>query len=254
MNLSKAPLEILDISNLILERPKDLEIDVSYRNKIFALYKDYLDLLDIESMSILPSYLKNIKGFGLHSKWLYTLDRENNVFKQAYESSKKELVEPGAQIGSVFLESKFYKIKVLQDGLLLFLGQKGELLTNLWPFSITKQGVLGLDVYKRNLQLLYWTKQSIGFVDFSREFWQHTYLYTGRNITDCLLINEGSAALFIDNNKLYLAQIQPQGEPHIEFVTDIKNDTSFFYSETSGSVYYLEPERGLLNSIKIIPK
>ncbi len=231
VNLAKTPYEILDISKLIQEKP-----------------------LDIESMSVSPHYLENIKGYGVHDRWIYTLDDKNNIFRQTFDKAEKKPVFGNAQFGAtVFSESDFYKIKVLQSNIFLFLSQKGELLTNYFPYSLIEKGVEGLQLHKANLKLLYWTKQSIGLIDFS-DVIESNILYTGRNITDCFWVIEPTHVLFNDKERLYLCEIEPQGEPHIEFITEIEDNSSFFYCDKTGSVYFLEPQSRNLNSIKIIQR
>lgn len=251
----KTTADILDITKLIQERPLDIEWNDFNRGKIFTLYRGYINLIDIESGSILPRYVENIKGYGAYLKWLYTLDADNNVFKQTYDKKQKESLVYDSGFRDIFLgKTEFYKIKILEGDTLLFLGRKGQLVTNLSPYNIINRGVRGLEFYKKRPGFLYWTKQSIGVANINKYVRKFLLYNAGANITDCFLINEGTHALFNDNNRVYLIEIEPQKRHHIEFITRVKDNTSFFYSDETGCVYYLEPNKGNLNSIEIFPR
>ncbi|MDD5538585.1 MAG: hypothetical protein PHF12_06445, partial [Candidatus Omnitrophica bacterium] len=75
-----------------------------------------------------------------------------------------------------------------------------------------------------------------------------------RNIQQCLWIYEGSHILFRDANKVFLAELMPQGPPHIEFLVQVKNNTDIFYSEDTGTIYYLDAKIEGLQALNILPK
>jgi len=265
VDITKTIPEILDISRLIQVKPLDIGWNDFKRGRVFTLYRDYVNLLDVESMSIFPHYMENIRGYGLYLKWIYAISRDNNVFKQTYDKKEEGHLPYGPKFGKRFFgQTEFYKIKVLQDNIILFLSRNGKLITNLPPYNLIDRGVIGLEFYKNPPGLLCWTKHSIGIVDFVQKSYRGSFINktadqriiygAGTNITDCVLANEGSHVLFDNDNKLYLLEVEPQGGPHIELITAVKEDSSFFYSDETGYVYYLDPQSGYLNSIELFPR
>ncbi|MBF0522583.1 MAG: PEGA domain-containing protein [Candidatus Omnitrophica bacterium] len=265
VNFAKTPQEILDISKLIDEKSADLFWSDSNRSKILAFHGDYLDLLDTEEMSVSPRYVENVKGYGATAKWVYTMDMENNVLRHLYHPVEKQPFLDNAQFDEDLLgESRPYKIKVLDGDNILLLGPKGQLVVNLPPYNLAKDGVVGLEFYKKIFTLLYWTKQSINLVDFSEQpenqspvkkgVHQSIVYENGKNITDCFFVDEGMHIIFKDNDRLYLLEIEPAGPPHVEFLAEVKKDSSFFYAQETGAVYYLDSQTRHLNSIQVVPK
>jgi len=256
VNLAETPAEIVDISALISERPVDIVWNDSDRYRIFALYRDSLDIVNVRTGALFPGYIEGIKGCGISHKWLYILDEKNNVLRQAYDKDREELVYSWRwDSGEVFKMSGFYRIRALENGAILFLGQRGRLLINKPPYSLVERGVIGLEFYKKNQDiLLYWTKNSIGILDFSLGLAQRVVNDSGTNITDCFFVNEGRYALFNDNNVLRLIEVFPGGTDDAEQVVEIKNNTSFFYSEDTGKAYYIDPRDSGLKSVTIVPR
>ncbi|MDD5584784.1 MAG: PEGA domain-containing protein [Candidatus Omnitrophica bacterium] len=265
INVDKSPFEVMDISKLMPKRPLDIAWSDFNRTKLFAAYKGHLNLLDIESLSLVPYYVENMKGYGVHEKWVYTLDKHNNVFRQTHEKGQKELLFENSQLGNEsFSQAKIYAIDVLEDDTLLFSNHRGQLVTNVPPYNLIEKGALGFLYYKRTSQLLYWTRQAIVIVDFSQTpanlilpqiiARQNIVYDSGKDIGDCFMTNDDTHVVFNDNDKLCVLEIEPQGPNHVEVIADIQKNSSFFYSQSTGIVYYLGAHNGNLNTIDIMQR
>lgn len=259
INLEDSQPEIMDITKFISQKPINIEWDNAAQNILFVVYEDHIDRLDIPSMRIYSGYLEKTKGFGIYNKWIYLLDDNRNVFKYSYDGSEKNLLFDDTYFGtSLFSRPNIYEIKLLQNNIILFIGMDGRLVTNLYPYLLINKGLRGYESYKNKDHFLYWTNHAIGIVEFRPEAKQEAVLNVlydkGKKITDCFFAYENSHVLFNDNNRIYLLEIEPQGEHHIEFIAEAKSDARIFYSDITGLVYYLDPKNGYLNAVKVIPK
>jgi hypothetical protein len=59
--------------------------------------------------------------------------------------------------------------------------------------------------------------------------------------------------IFNDNDQIFLLEVEPQGLHHVEFIANMKKSSSLFYTNGSGSVYYLA-EGGQLKRLQVMPK
>lgn len=254
--------EIVDITNLIQGEPMGMEWDEKDTKYIFVIYKNYVDRINIKSMAVSPKYIENVKGCGLYGNEIYIVDDKGSVGILTRDKEKIKTSSAENQFGCQLLEkSDFWKINILRKDVLLFMGKQGQLAANVAPYELTKNGVKGFKFYENKGKLLFWTNKSIGMADFkanedSALFKTDVILKTiynkGEDITNCFLIDE-THVVFGDYNNLYLLEIEPQGEHHVKFICKIQKNSSIFYSNEKGVVYYLDSQTGYLNFIEVIP-
>lgn len=254
---------VTDVTPLILDVPMAVEWTTQPPETIFVFYGKQLDRLEIGPASLFPKYIEPIKGFGLRDKWIYILDQENTVRRLTYDKGKEEILFRDEFLaGQLFSPADTYAIKFINADTLVFHSRRGQLLTNRPPYRIAEKDIRGVEFDEKHKLLVFWTGQSISWADFHpsaeeksifSEAVKITSLYeNGRDITDVFLTADGTHLVFKDGNRLFLAEIEPQGEHHIEFITDIKKDSGIFYDSDSGEVYYINSENGELCSIEVM--
>ena len=260
----KEPL-LEDLTDLFVEKPLRVEWDPHERRYLFAFRDGHLNRLDVETKTLLPGFLEGIRGMGLFHKMIYVL-REDGTFQRMDEDGKNEevILSAPAITRPLFGGSGFIQVKVLSKNLILFLGEDGELLANRLPYRFVEEGVRGFDFDASRERLLLWKSDAIGILDFSKEPMESDLFERGprlvwafkkgRDIEQAFWVHEGSHLLFRDRENIYLLELETPGNPHLESLLRVKGTSSIAYSEATGRLYYLEPVKGRLCSIEIVPQ
>ena len=267
LKLKNGKTDFLDITKLIPRSPELITWNVFDDTNIFTLHGNTLNRIDIEASAYFPDYIEDIRGFGLSGKWIYVLDKDNNLLRYSYDKQDSNVLPERGLLGKKLFDRKdIYRIEVLSDDSILFLGRNGRLFSRIAPYEIVKQAVVGITVHKRGGAALFWTREYIGVIEFikqrddslpeiSRPNARIKKVYTkGRQITKCLWAYDASYILFQDGENLFLLDLMPQGENYAEKIAGLKKDTSFYYSEEHGEAYFLSQTAGRLTAIKIIPQ
>ena len=264
----KEEIQIKDITSLFSEKPRQIEWDPQAKKYLFAFQNDYLNRINLSLNTTEPKFLDRIRGYGLFEKKLYIL-RSNNTFEQMDLDGKWEklLLRDPALGGSLFGTKGNYQVKVFSDDIILFLGEKGELLGNRLPYRFIEEGVLGLEFYPKLKRVLIWKKDALGILDFSKqrsELGEKEVFETGpkliwvfkkgEKIEQAFWVYEGSHILFQDKNKVFLLELETYGKPHLNFLVEVKRKSSIFYSEESGKLYYIDSITGNPTSMEILPR
>ncbi|RJP29104.1 MAG: PEGA domain-containing protein [Candidatus Omnitrophota bacterium] len=254
---------VFDITKLIQEKPSYVFYGNRQDHELFLGGAKRMDYLNIIEMSLYPEYFKDIKGFGAGEKWIYVLDKNNKVSRYSYNKNNKQTLLGDNNLGDeLFNRSSFYRIYIYNDDLMLFLGDKGDLLTNRPPYRISDKGVSGFEINRDAGSLVYWTKNSIGIVYFEEETGDSLFNETVvirplkadmRNLKKCFWVDNNHVLLH-DQDKLYLAELQPDGKDHIDMIYSLARDSGVFYSPKSGFCYFLDHKNRQLAGIRIIQK
>ncbi len=99
--------------------------------------------------------------------------------------------------------------------------------------------------------LLIFTPTKIGMWDNSQKSLRWLF-QKGHNISQAFWANNASNVLFKDNNEVFLLDKEMFGTNRIQKITNIRSDTSFFYNEKTGRIYFIEPQESLLASVQIL--
>jgi hypothetical protein len=215
--------------------------------------------------AVYPEYLERVRGFGAKGKKLYVLSHEGVLLRMNQDRTGAEiLLSDTALSASIFDPKSFYEIRPLSAGTLAFLGDEGQLTTNHLPHRICERGCRGISFDEQHDRILFWTKNDIGTVEFLHDNPENDpasnssvvqYVSrTGGDIKQCFWAYDGSHILFRDANKVFLAELMPQGLPRIEFLIQVKNNTGIFYSEATGTLYYLAAGIEGLQALNILPE
>ncbi len=260
---------VRDLTGLFPEEPENVEWHPQDKKHLFAFQNGYLNRLNIVSGTVIPEFLQNVRGYGLgrglFDKKVYVLTKDFLFKRVDFEKKKEELLLDDPVLGqSLFGEEGVYQIKVFSDEAIFFLGEEGKLLANRSPYRFVEEGVLGLEFYPKLKRVLLWKKDALGVLDFSKEnngenvFESSAKLVwvfkQGKRIEQAFWVYEGSYILFRDDNKIFLLELETYGKPHLYELLEVRHDSSIFYSEESGELYYLDPVSGNLSSMEILPR
>jgi hypothetical protein len=256
---------VKDITALVQDKPIDIRWSAGQEDALFILREGVLKKIDVDTGAIFPEYVTGVKGYGLLESEVYVLKDDNTIVAVNGSGKVTRTLLDDSEVGlSVFGQQETFDIKILSQDLMLFLGEKGELLANRLPYRFVAQGVKGVSFYRPSNQLLIWQKNRIGILDFSTEktgdggfekgpklIWVYS---NGKNIEQCFWAHKGSHVLFRDGAKISLLAIESYGEFILDEVFEIKHKTSVYYSDETGKMYFLDLPQGMLRSVEIVPK
>jgi len=265
VDLSREKANGIDLSFLFPEDLAWVEWDPRNSHRLFAFRHGEIHRVDLNTMTFAPRIAENVLGLGVHEKRLYLFTRDH-LFQRVDSDGKHPEIffkNPPA-IASVFEESNpFFQIKILAEDLVLFLGDRGELLVNRFPYLFVEHGTRGFEFVPARRRLLLWRSDAVGVLDLAnpREtdaVSEHPpkvrWVYTqGRDIRQAFLVYKGSHALFRDGAAIHLVELEAPGEPAVHRLLTVSPRTSVLYSEESGRMYYLDRETDELVSMEILP-
>lgn len=246
---------VIEVTDLFPEKAAAIKWAAKNDSVVWTAQGDYINRLNIETMTLLPRYLEGVKGFGLHNSWIYILDKDNDVVRLSYDKKNMSKFFDGADLGKEYFDKeRFYEIRVLDEDIILFLSKSGKLISNFPPYSLLDSGVRGTEYYREKRNLLYWTKDAIYTADFEKYMQSKKVYANGRDIKQPFFAYDGTHILFLDKEDVYLLELAPDGKHHIERIVRVRKNSSVFYSEENGYLYYLDSRTGGLMSIRIVPK
>lgn len=258
--------KLKDLSSLFPEEPLYLDAEPNDIRYLFSFEKDYLNRVDAAAAAIFPKYLESLRGFGIHNKQLYILTNDNSLQRSNYDKTDREEVAINGELleNPLFNSRSFLRVKVFEKNIFAFWGRKGEFFLHYLSYVFADKGIAGVAFDKESKKLLFWKKDKIGVVDFAsveeengllKKSPKPRWLYTNANdISSCFWVLKGSYIIFYDKAGVYLLEAQSYAQPQCAFVTQAKRDSSVFYAEDTGRLYYLEAKTGKLTSLEIIPQ
>jgi hypothetical protein len=253
---------VSDVTELFPEAPSGVKW-TSDQTHLFVFRGGHLDRVDVSSGAIYPEYIRNVRGYGLSDDYIYVLSGDGTLQRTDYDKkNKKVLLDDPSLAESIFGKEGFFKIEILSDNLILFLGEQGQLLANRLPYRFVSKGVRGVELDQKLHRVLIWEKDRIGILDFETEetgavdFEKGptlSWIYDkGKDIKQAFLAYGGSHVLFLDSATAFLIEIEEFGEFKIEEIFAVKEKSSIFYSESTGKMYFLDSDSGELLSVTIV--
>jgi len=266
IDLGKPDKAPKDLTLFFNAAPEKLAWDSSARNYLYNYHDSVLDRINLDDGEVKPGILKNLRGMGFSDDSIYAV-RNDGLVIRTDENGKdlKFLLDDPVLAQSLFGDAGFFDIEAYHDQTVLFRGEKGELLSNRLPYRQVPGGVAGFEYDKKRKRLLVWQKNKIGILDFSRERVaggemfekgpRLTWIFKdGDNIAQAFWVYEGSHVLFRDGSQVRLLDTETYETPVVHTVTGVKDKTDVYYSEDSGSLYYLDKDSAQLVSLEIFPK
>ncbi len=255
---------ISDITDLFPEAPRRVIWEASGGDNIFTFREGSVNRLDIAAKALYPGFAQNARGLGVAEKLVYILSFNGDLSSMNYEKKGvNKLLGDKKLADLIFGSSGGFRIEPFSKDVILFTGEKGELLANRLPYKFVDKGTVGTEFDLPRERVLLWKKDKIGILDFSAEvtgavaFEQGPrldWIFTGgKNIKEAFFVYEASHVLFHDLNEVYLLDINHYGPRRLEHVLTVKEKTGIFYSEKTGFLYYLDPLSGNLASAEIVP-
>jgi hypothetical protein len=263
--LDKEKSEVKDMTDLFLgEEPREILWEGGRPDYLFTLRGQDLSRMDLEKGIVLPDFLTKIRGFGLFKKKVYAL-RGSSIVRVGFNAKKGEeaLVEKGIFLENLFSGNGKYQIEFISNNTICFLGERGELFSNVLPYRFVDAGARGYETDRDGRKVALWQEERVGVLDFEKperkkEFFERgpeiEWIFEkGRSIRQAYFVYDAGYVLFCDDATIGLARIGEKDIPP-EKLVQIRGQSGFFYAEKTGKLYYLEPSRGQLVAADILPE
>ncbi len=245
--------------------------DPQDKKYVFAFRNGLLKRIDLAADVATSGFLSGILGYGFFDRKIYLLKNDFTLERTDLDGKSEKVLFQDAVLGaSLFDENQFYRIKVFpedifSENIILFLSDDGELLANRLPYRFVEKGVLDVEFDPKLKRVLFWSEHALGLVDFSKERpgaegvfeAAPKLIWVVRNrgrIQQAFWVYEGSHILFLDEERVFLVELETHGKPKLHEILSVKEDSSIFYSDESGTLFYIEKETGHAVSIQLLPK
>ncbi len=263
--LDKERPEVKDISDLFAgDDPSDIQWESENPENLFALYGGRLDRMDLKKRQLHTGFLENIQGFDPFRGKIYAL-RASALLQtnSSGEEGREAVAERGAFLEDLFRNTGTFRVDFISGRTLCFFGAKGEFFTNDLPYRFVSEGLRGYQPDSGGRKIALWKKDRLGVLDFTKEMRRKELFERGpeidwifekgMDITQAYFVYGTSHVLFRDKEGVFLAPVGGSGVPAEKMVT-VREGSSVFYSDKTGRLYYLEPGRGHLLSVDILPE
>lgn len=263
IDLGNVPPTVKDVTELFPQKPEWLVWDPSEGTNLFLFEKGAVTRLDITTGALYPGYITGARGLGVEDKTLYILKDDILYWTDYEKKSENPILDDPELVKSIFGVSENYRIMPFIRDILLFTGENGELLANHLPYRFIDRGVIGVKFDVKGGRVLAWTGNEIWTLDFSGEMTGNVpfekgpelrrVYEKGKNIEQAFWVYEASHVIFRDGNEVFLLGLGEYDAPRIDRLFEVKKESAVFYSEQSGSVYYIDLN-GDLASVEITPR
>lgn len=256
---------VADVTHLFPRRPERVVWDPREPTQLFALSEDRLSRLDLLTGMVAPDVAESVLGYGVHNRRLYVLDREGRFARRTLDGvEEKQLLDDPTLSRALFRPRGLYEIQVLSEDLMVFLGERGDLVSNRLPYRFAEREVIGLEPEPGGKRLLVWTRTSLGVLSFSPTSQRggvfehapsvHWLLTDGRDIEQAYWVYEGSHALYRDGQTLRLVELDVDGTHAVRDVVDVRRRSGVLYAEETGLLYLLDRSTGRLSALELLPR
>ncbi|MSR77191.1 MAG: PEGA domain-containing protein [Candidatus Omnitrophica bacterium] len=255
-----------DLTSLFPEEPKKILWDPSAETHLLVFKDKHLNYLRSDKKTIYPKVAGNVQGFGVENKNLYLLRDDHTFAVMTLDGRNEKALLKDAVLGESLFEDKgFYDIDVLSPELILFLGEKGALISNRLPYRFAHAEVKGYDYAPRQKKLLVWTRSEIGVIDFSKAEESETdvfekgprliWMFTrGKSIQKATWIYDAAHVIFQDQDHLVFLDLETFNKAETHELLQMKEDTAYHYTDQTGLLYFLDRESGKLTAAELLPK
>ena len=252
--------EAEDISALLPEPPDAVTWDRRSDDELFARHGTGVSRLDLDDRAIYPGILSHVLSLGVYRDHLYALDQSNRFFRANREGRNSERVGKAPSEVRTFWGSRTgYALHFVDDELVLFEGDEGELYANQEPHLLVERNAHGLQPHPRDRRLLVWDRRRLGWIDLTRETGireltpRVSWLYeNAQPIQHAAWVHDGTHIVYSAGGQLYLLALEPGGGPPARALAPCHDHLPFVFSERSGRLYYLDAARRL-NALRILP-
>lgn len=263
--LDKDIVVVKDLSALFkLGEPSEVRWEGDNPESILALYENRLHRLDLKRKVLLESLLEGVQGFDLFRGKIFALRASSIIQMNADgERGSERVIEKGIFLENLFRDAGTFKMDFISGRAVCFWGPRGEFFTNELPYRFVSEGLLGYEPDAAGRKLVLWQKERLGILDFTKAMRRKGLFERGPEIEwifekkgeirQAYFVYGTSQALFCDGREAVLI---PTGEVDapVERLVEVWNQSTVFYSESTGKLYYLEPSQGHFFAAEILPE
>ena len=262
--LDKEKPQIKDYSALFIQgEPKEILWEGDRPDFLFAFYGNRLDRVSLEKRIVTQAFLEKVQGLGLSHGKVYAL-RSSAIVRLGLNGKKGEEreVEQGTFLENLFGSSQYFKMDFISGSTVCFYGERGEFLANMLPYRFVREGLQGYRTDDSGRRIVLWLKEKVGVLDFEKperkkELFDRGpeiewVFEKGTDIRDAYFVYGSACILFRDGKDVFLSRLG-EGNASLEKLVSVKENSTVFYSEKTGKLYYLEPAHGFLMAAEILP-
>ncbi len=250
-----------DMTALFINNPESIRWEKDDQENIFYLSENKLSMLNIMKKSVAEDLPGAIKSYGLFNKQVFYINDQNQFASMDYlNKTTKLLMGDLPQLPEEFQKDEHYTIQLFSENLILFQSDAGQLLSNKVPYVLVTKNVAGFNKQLVNNQLLVWTKEKLGIINFNKTNKEgvfemgpdiHWLPVSGKDIRQAFWVNKDSHILYLDRNQVKIVETNASTESPADNIT--KTDSEVIYDDVSGKLFYLDPQTHQLMSLTILP-
>ncbi len=250
-----------DVSQLISETPEYLEWDPADSTQFFVFLRDHVDRVDATAGKTYEEHYKEARGMGVYERHVFIVTDILNLKHYDYDKNDVTVLLNDPLLGNfLFGDSTYTQVRPLNREVILFIGDKGQLLLNKVPHRFVEEGVRGFTFHQETQRLLFWKDDAIGIIDVSggsggvEETLKVVWVFQGGEaIGQAFWVYDGSHVLFRDGSKVMLLELTRHSLRKLRPLVQVLEDSSVYYSEENGSLYYLNRINRQLLKMQIVP-
>ncbi|MBI3306292.1 MAG: PEGA domain-containing protein [Candidatus Omnitrophica bacterium] len=257
--------ELRDLTARIQGKPDFFDWDPKNSSHLYYLKDGDIYRLDIQRDSPSEKILTGVLGFGTRYDRLVVLKKDFSLIETDLKGlNPLPLLEDAALIKRIFaaVSAHYYKIKILERNLFVFLSDHGTLISNRMPYYLVDKDIVGMEYASRgeNDKLLYWTSHEIGYLDFTRtpsnifERGPERKKLTdrGKNIRQAFWAYEDAYVVFLDENSINVLEAKGPEPYRVSFLERIAPDSLMHYSDRNRALYFLHGTTSYLIKRKLV--
>ena len=265
LELKPGDSRLTDLTTLFPARPVWIGWDPHAATYLFTAQDGAVNALDLDAMAIYPKVAERARGYGVVNGVLVVLTEDAAIERIDHEGKRTEILSGAPALGRALFGAKgLFRITGLPNALLLFLGERGELLMSRGPTRLVESGVRGFEFDPHSGRLLVWRRDRLGIADMSDASMTDDgaapgsslrwVFREGRDLEQAFWVYQGSHILFRDRDAVMLCEFGPHGPPTLRRLLQVKPGSAVSYVEATGQLYYLDRETGKLSSLEVLPR
>jgi len=259
----KSPFpKIENLTTLFMKRSVDqVEWDSGRPHDLYVVHDGLLSRLNINEKTVYPSLAEHVKGITIEGGEVFALTDKDFV---EIKSDGKQISRYGGSVPfqQLFDNQGMHRISFLESSLVVFLSEKGRLITNHLPYELLEEDVEGWSYDSAGKSLLAWSEDQLQFFLFKRQPENLSLFEQGpervklpiafNSILAAQWVYEDAYVLFQSNDAVFLSErATPKKEPVL--IAKTKKKSRFYYQKNSDSLYYLN-EEGKLMMLQLFPE
>lgn len=257
--------ELRDLTPLIRDKPDFFDWDPKNDSHLYYLAQGDLYRLDIQKESLPSKIAAGVLGFGTRYDRLVILKNDFSLVETDLRGlNPVPLLDDAAFIQKIFaaVTARYYRIKILERNLFVFLSDQGTLISNRMPYYLVDKDVMGVEYAGHGGidKLLYWTPREIGYIDFARARQslfekgpeRKTLTEGGANIRQAFWAYEDTHVVFMNGNDIYLLEAKGPEPYHSSLLENGASESPMNYSDRNRTLYFLQASTRNLIKRKLV--